>query len=478
MNKKIIFDRSLKDIAVAVGPTLILVVAALGLAYKFINPAPPKHLVIATGDDEGDYAFYAGEYKDIIKESGVTLELRPTTGARENLKLLRDPKSKVDAAFVQDGIDSSPPLVATVQTTANPNASRLPQAAATSTAATQQAATDPNATKINLVSLGSLYYEPMWIFTRGQTPITRFSQLKGKRVVVGEHGGGTPALAWRLLKASGIQKTDITILHFGYNEAADALLKGTADAAFFLATPDDPMVKKLFNEKSIRIMDVDQAEAITRHIPYLHHLVLPHGAIDLAQNIPEHDINLVAPTATLVARDSTHPALIYLMLKAASQVHSEPGIFEAKNEFPTDKVYDFELSSEAKQFYKSGAPFWQRYLPFWLATLVDRFLFAVLPLLAIILPMIKTIPKILDWRVRSRIYQRYGELKYLETQIKAEHNGKQFADHLKELDVIEERVNHMKVPVEFADHLYVLREHIHFVRERLRRTSQPQEKAV
>jgi hypothetical protein len=243
------------------------------------------------------------------------------------------------------------------------------------------------------------------------------------------------------------------------------------EVAFFLATPDDPLIDKMLGDKAFRLMSFDQAEALTRKYPYLHHLVLPHGAINLGRNLPEQDVHLVSPTATLVVRDSLHPALIYLLLKAAAQVHNEPGIFEKKDEFPIDKDYAFPLSDDAKRFYKSGAPFWQRYLPFWIATLVDRFILVMLPLLALLVPMIKLIPRVLNWRVRSRILQRYGELKYLETQIKAEKNDQKYSKHLEELDVIEDRVNHMKVPLGFSEHLYVLREHIHFVRGRLRRPS-------
>lgn len=439
MKKTIRFDRSGKKLWLTVGSSFLILVVALFIASRYTNPAPPSRIVISAGS-EGDYQSYAELYKDIIKKSGVALDVRPSKGTRENLALLKDPKSDVEVAFVQDGLD-----------------------------------VDEESS--NLVSLGSLYYEPLWVFYRGKKELTRFSQLIGKRVVIGEHGGGGPALAWRLLKVSGVDKNNTRFLHVGYADAAEALKKGEADAAFFLATPEDAMVKELLADKDVRLMNVDQAEAITRHMPYLHHLVLPHGSIDLQKNIPDQDVHLVSPTATLVARSSLNPALIDLLLQAATEVHSEPGIFEKKGEFPVDKDYDFPLSAEAKRYYKSGAPFWQRYLPFWLATLVDRFILLVVPLLALIVPAIRMIPKYFDWRVRSRIYKRYGELKYLETQLKAETNRDKYAAHLKELDAIEERVNHMKLPIEFSEHRYVLREHIDFVRGKLSRGLNVNDKA-
>jgi TRAP transporter TAXI family solute receptor len=427
-----------RKVLLTFAPYVIIAALAIGAILRFANPAPAKRIIISTGDDEGDYKTYANQYKDIIKEDGVELVIRSSSGAKENLKLLEDPKSDIDVAFVQDGMNTEDH-------------------------------------ENNLMSLGSLYYEPLWIFYRGKTPLTRFSQLLGKRVAVGEHGGGTPTLAWRLLKANGIDKKNTTILHADYAEAADALIKNQADAAFFIATPEDPLIHKMF-EEGLNAMNVDQAEAIVRQMPYLHHLVLPHGAIDLKNNVPDHDIDLISPTATLVAKDTFPPALVDLILKAASEVHSEPGIFEKKGEFPIDKDYDYPLSDEAKRFYKNGTPFWQRYLPFWLATLVDRFILVVFPLLALIIPAVKSVPKYLEWRVRNRIYQRYGELKYLETQMKGETTHHLYSDHLKALDTIEDKVNHMKVPLEFSEHVYVLREHIEFVRGRLTRGLPPEDK--
>lgn len=410
----------------------VLAVFALLTAKRYANPAPPSRLVISTGDDEGDYQTYAEQYKSIIQQSGVELVIRKSAGPSQNLGLLNDPKSGVDVAFMQDGLE-------------------------------------PNGEDSDLVSLGSLYYEPLWVFYRGSTELSRFSQLVGKKLAIGEPGSGTAMLSQRLLSASGVDDKKVEFHYLHYAQAVAALQKGEVDAAFFIATPDDTLIKELLTKTDLRLMSFDQAEAIARQMPFLHHLVLPHGTIDLQRNIPEQDVHLVSSTATLVARASLHPALIGLLLKAATEVHSEPGIFEHKGEFPIDKDDDFPVSPEAKRYYRSGAPFWQHYLPFWLAILVERFLLVVLPLLALIVPLVRSVPKLLAWRIRSRIYKRYGLLKYLETQLKAETDDKLYAEHLRQLDQIDEGVNHMKVPLEFAEHLYVLRQHIDFVRGKLTR---------
>ncbi|MBI3544917.1 MAG: ABC transporter substrate-binding protein [Deltaproteobacteria bacterium] len=432
MDFKLLRNRSKADLAVALLPSVLLaVVAAVGgaIAYQYVDPAPPKRFVISTGDGEGDYDVFAKRYREIIKEEGVELVIRRSEGATENLERLNDPKSDVDVAFVQDGLGS---------------AQKSPE----------------------LMSLGSLYYEPIWLFYRGSKTVSRFSQLAGKRIAVDEVGSGTRTLVEKLLKAAGVDASTSTFVEIGDEDAAAALKAGKVDAAFFLGTPDDEQVRTLIQEKGIRLMSAELAEAITRQVPFLHHLVLPRGALDLRRGLPEQDVDLVAPTATLVARDSLHPALISLLLNAASQVHSYSGIFEKKNEFPSDKSDEFPISLDAEHFYKSGVPFWQKHLPFWLATLVNRFIVVVVPLLVVILPLARTVPRLYQWRVRSRIYQRYGELKFLESQMARDRAG---VDYLKQLDAIEERVNKMKVPLDHTEYVYALRQNIEFVRGRLRR---------
>jgi TRAP transporter TAXI family solute receptor len=424
------FSRSLKDTLVAVLPSFLILVTASVLAYKYVDPAPPKHLVISTGDGEGDYATYAKLYKDYLKDDGIDLEIRPSTGGVENLKRLNDPKSDVQVGFVHDGVS------------------------------TQDESPDVS-------SLGSLYYDPIWVFYRDKTEINRFSSLSGKKVAVGEEGGGTQVLVLQILKEAGVTPANSKLLNIGTQEAATALKSGQIDAAILMATADDPIIDDLMKDPTVKLMDVDQAEAYTRVVPFLHHLVLPHGAFNLQKGIPAHDVNLLAPTVTLLVRDTVHPALIYLLLKAAAQVHGDPGMFERKGEFPIDKDYSFSLAGEAKAYYKTGLPFWQKYLPYWIAALLDRFLLVVLPLLALIIPLVKLIPRVMQWRVKSRIYQHYGELKFLETQILPDKDYAKRAHYLEKLDAIEHRVNHMKVPLDFSDQVYVLREHIDFVRARL-----------
>ncbi|MBC7661381.1 MAG: ABC transporter substrate-binding protein [Chitinophagaceae bacterium] len=424
--------RTLKDMMWAILPFMLVLGLVIYVAIQYVDPPTPTHIIMATGDPEGAYQEFAKRYQDILKKDGVELEIRPSAGANDNLKQLMDPDSDVDVGFVQDGLGTP-------------------------------------AEADYLESLGSLYYEPLWLVYRGKNEITRFSELLGKRLAIGQAGDGLSNIARRVLKESGVLETNTTFVRLGWDEALAALKRGEIDAAFFMTPPEDDFIETVLADPENKLMNTDQAEAISRQIPYLHHVVLPHGVIDLKRNIPSQDIHLLAPTNVLLTQDSLNPALKYLLLKAAAEVHSEPGILERKGEFPIDKDFVFPLSSEAASFYKSGVPFWQKHMPFWLATVADRFLLIIIPSLAVFFPLMRLVPRVYHWRIRARIYKSYGELKYLETQTRISSQAGQRLERILELDRIEDRVNQLKVPLEYTDHIYSLRGHIEFVRERLRR---------
>jgi len=291
--------------------------------------------------------------------------------------------------------------------------------------------------------------------------------LAGKRLAIGREGSGTKLLATRLLTASGVTGENSKLQAIGRDEAAAQLLAGKVDAVFFIGEPDSPIVLQLAADKQVRILDLDQAAAVVRHFPYLHELHVPHGLIDIRRNLPAQDITLLATTTTLAARDTVHPALISLLMKAMHETHSEAGLLHSANEFPSTKDVDLEISPEAEHYYKSGPPLLQRYLPFWLATLVDRAALVLIPLLAALIPLLRAIPQIYNWRIRRRIYRWYGELNYLETQLRDKPADLEIPAVIRQLDSIEEKVQQAKLPLTFAEHAYVLKEHIDFVRRRI-----------
>ena len=415
-------------------PIALLALAGVWVAYHYIDPAPPHRLVLLTGAEDSSYQDFAKTYKEILAQDGIELVIRQSDGALDNHQQLRNPALDIDLAFLQDGLN--------------------------------EAASDDQSEPY---SLGSVSYEPLWVFYRASHPINRFDGLLGKRLAIGREGSGTRLLATRLLKASGVTDKNTILQTIGRDEAAAQLQKGELDAIFFIGEPDSAIVQKLAADPQVRILDLDQTGALVRHFPYLHELHIPHGLIDIRRNLPAQDLTLLATTTTLAARDTVHPALISLLMRAMHETHSGAGLLHAANEFPSPKDVDLELSPDAGRYYKSGPPLLQRYLPFWLATLVDRAALILIPLLAVLVPLVRVVPQIYNWRIRRYIYRWYGELSFLETQLRDSAVAIDVPSLIRQLDQIEEKVQRTKLPLPFAEHAYVLKEHIEFVRQRILR---------
>lgn len=427
---------SWKDALASTVPVALLLAAAIWGALHFIDPAPRMQVVMATGAEDSEYLEFARGYAKLLAEDGVTLDVQSTTGALDNIKRLRDPEDSARVAFLQDGLSDTE----------------------------ESRALDSD---VELVSLGAVSYEPIWIFYRGKTVRTRLSELRGLRIAVGAQGTGTQVLALRLLKASGVDAANSQLVYAERSQAQQQLQQGAVDAAFFIAAPESAQVRALMDFAGLRVMNLDQAEATARQFPYLHHLVLPHGAMDLQRNVPQQDLSLLATTTTVVVTGNLHPAIVALLMKAMQTTHAKAGLFSAAHAFPAAKDTDLPLSPDAARFYQSGPPFLQRYLPFWLATLVDRAALAIIPLLAIMVPLFRAAPSLYGWRIRRRIYRWYGELKYLEIQAQSLQPGEPREGLQKQLDQIEAKVTHAVIPLAFSEHAYVLKEHIGLVRRKV-----------
>jgi TRAP-type uncharacterized transport system substrate-binding protein len=421
-------DLNLRDLLAVVIPAAALIAGGFWLAAQFIRPAPPDFLIMSTGAPGGAYEAFAARYKPILAAQGIELRERPSAGAVENLRRLLDPKEEVDVGLVQGGLGFG---------------------------------TDAE----GLVSLGSFYHEPLWVFYRGKETLDQLVTLKGRRIAIGPEGSGTRQLALELLEASGVPQNDkrTTFVPISGLAAVAALAQGKVDAVFLVGPAQSGAVWSALYTPDVRLMSFVQAEAYVRRFPYLSRLVLPRGGIDLQRDIPAADVELVAPMATIVAREGTHPALIDLLLQAAVQVHGGAGLFQRPGEFPNARQVDFPLSKEADRFYKSGTRLFQRYMPFWLATLIERTLVLLIPLVAIVLPVMRFAPVLYGWRARSRVYKWYGQLKFLERELDEDPDARTRADWLAELDRIEDHVHRVATPLAFANLLYTLREHIALV---------------
>ena len=410
-----------------------LVIVILWAWGQFLHPGPSRHIVLASGPEGGVYHRFALRYKELLGREGVTVEERMTGGAGDNLGLLLDPKSGVDVAFMQGG----------VATPAQAN---------------------------ELMMLASLYYEPLWIFYRNPGILTKLNQLRGKRIAIGILGSGTRALVLQLLTVNGLasdsgQWQDNTqTLALGGNDALRALQAGFIDAAFYVGGADTPAIQQALHDPVIKLMSLDRADADARRFPFLTKLTLPAGTIDLATDIPDQDVTMVGTKAMLVARDSLHPALVDLFVDAAREIHGQQGYFEAAGEFPGISQLDIPVSPDADQHKHFGPSFLHRYLPFWLATVVERAIILIVPLVVILVPLMNFLPQFMRWRVRSRIYRWYGELALLERDVATRQGNLPVGQWQQDLDRIEQAVEHIHTPSSFASEAYTLREHIALVR--------------
>ncbi|MFL5440509.1 MAG: TAXI family TRAP transporter solute-binding subunit [Myxococcales bacterium] len=418
-----------RDLWIAVLSSLAIVALAFAFTLLFVKPAPPKKLVLAYAADEGGSRYYARRYQEILKRDGITLDVRQTPGSLTSVKLLADSSSGVDVALVQGG-----------------------------TATAEQAP--------HVVSLGSVAYTPLWVFHR-LGDIDDISELKGHRVAVGSAESGTRALATKLLASSGADKPPTELIQSDRDASIAELQKGQVDALFLVAPAEAPLTKKLAEAPGIHLVSFARADAYVRLFPFLAKLVLPRGVFDLAKDVPERDEVLLSPTANLLARDALHPALAYLLLRAASEVHGTAGLLDQAREFPAPRETGFPTSPVATRYYQAGLPFLQRYLPFWAAVLVDRLWVFLLPIIAVAVPLGRIVPSLVRWRVRSRVFRWYGQLKEMELRLEDNPGMDELGEMLRRLDETEHAVNRIPTPLAYADNLYFFKEHVELVRRRI-----------
>ena len=420
---------------------LIAVLAALlWLAVRYISPAPPRTLVMSTGATDGAYHRFGQRYQEILRANGIRLELRPSSGGMENIARLND--GSVSVGFVQGGTG----LLA-----ADPEA--LPESTA-------------------LRSLATVAFEPVWIFTHTLDLSKGLGPLAGKRIAVGLPGSGNLHVARQLLAIYGVQAdTGGTVfVTEGGMTAAQMLQERQIDALIMIAAPQAQAVQRLLNEGRMRLASLDQVEGLAQRYPYFRPITLKRGAVDPARDLPAADVHLLATTANLVVREDLHPALDYMLLEAAKQVHSQPSLINRPGDFPSPRDTDYPLSDQADRYFKHGQPFLQNYLPFWVAIYVQRMLLWLLPLAAILVPLMRVLPGLVNWRRQSRLYRRYGELKYLELDLASRQLDEQERRRAHEqLDRIEDEIVRTKFAIEISDRVYTLRQHIDYVRAQLDR---------
>ena len=407
-----------------------IILVSLLLIYYFVRPIPPDTLTMTTGMEGGSFIVFAEQYRQVLARDGVRVKLVPSSGMVENLRLLGHDSHKVDASFIQGVIGKG------------------------------------EGTK-NLVSLGSLTYTPLWVFYRGDETFDDLSQLRGKRIAIGPKGSGIQKLSLNLLKAANAADSPTVLYEYPYNAAMEAIMAGRTDAVMALGSADSQVVTKLLHANGIKLMNFSQAEAYTRLFPVLSHVILPRGVLSLPKRLPASDTHLLSPTANLIVRKDLHPALVYLLLEASVEIHSGAGWVHKAGEFPSLNKQDYPVSEQAERYYKSGGSLLYHYLPFWAATFIDRMILVLIPLGILLFPVIGVMPRIYNWRNRSKYYRWYRELSNIERELLENRQPEMVESFQENLERIEKAVSDIHVSVGFYDQVFTLKEHIQMVRQKL-----------
>lgn len=419
----------LRDLLVPAAPFVLLAAALLALAYWWLDPMPPRRVTLATGPAQSAYEEWGQRYARLLAQQGIEVVLRPSQGSAENLELLR--RGEVDLGFVQGGSGTA----------------------------------DEDE---ELSALGNLFVEPLWIFYRSAAGrrIEGLRDLQRLRVNVGTAGSGVPALMQQLIEANGLDPQRMQLQQLEPTPAVVALLDGRIDALVFASAPESLLVQMLLKTPGIALMDLAQSEAYARRFHFLSPVTLPRGVVDLATDLPPRDVRLVATTTTLLAGPDVHPALLQLFSQASLRLHRGAGWFNRARSYPNADLAGYPLAREAERTLRNGVPLLQRYLPFTLANLLERMWLALGIIIALLLPLGRIVPPLYEFRVRSRVFRWYAQLRQIEERLQTGQATLEVLLH--ELDELETRVGRIRIPLSYADELYALRNHIDLVRRRLR----------
>ena len=423
------WSRTPRDMLMIFGPALLIAVVGFVVAFQFVRPLPPRRIVMATGPENGGYHWFGLRYREILARDGIELELRTTAGTFENVRLLEEPNGEVEVAFLQGGAGAD---------------EEIP----------------------GVLSLGSVFYEPVWIFWRDHPPDTVQAFL-GNRVAIGEPGSGTRSAITRLFELNGIPLAQATAVEIGGDAAVQSLIDGEVDAACFVATHQAQYVRRLLKTSNLQLMPFVRADAYVRRFRFLSRVVLPRGVTDLENDLPPVDVPLIAMVANIAARDTLHPALVGQLLQAAEEVHGGGDVIAPPGRFPSTYNVVLPMNQEARRYLKKGPPLLRRYLPFWIAIGIDRLVVLLIPFLTLLYPLFKIVPPTYRWRVRSRIYRHYRDLIGVEARLHDNPLPEVLAKCRTRLDAIDDELAHLSVPAAHAEVLYHLRLHLRFERERL-----------
>ena len=405
----------------------LVIAAGFVVASQYVGAPPPKVVRIGTGMEDGAYYSYGQRYARLLADDGITLDVIATAGSMENLDLLK--RGEVSLALVQGG-------------------------------------STPDEGGEHLQSLGSLFLEPVWVFTRSERTIHRLAELEGRRVAVGAAGSGTRLLSTRLLGANGVTAATAGLVDLETAAAVQSLSDGTIDAAIFVASTEAPFIRGIIEMPDIALLDMERTTAYARWFPFLTPVTLSEGVVSLARNLPQRDTRLVATAAILVARHDLHASLVPALLDAVTRVHGPGGVLEQRRQFPSVDLVDLPMADDARRYIENGPSFLYRWLPYRTAVLLDRLKVLVLPFVALLIPLFRIGPPLYQWRIRSRIYRWYAAVREIDRVLLSD--TREDLQSLRDrLGVIEREVASVSVPLAYAGEQYHLRLHLRLLQERL-----------
>ncbi len=455
-----------------------LVALIVWVLFRFLDPAPPRSIVMTTGAENGGYHQFGLALKERLAEEGLEVKLVTSRGSLDNLERLTDGSGDVQLGIIQSGIE-------------------------------QLVERDK---RDQLEGLATLYHEPLWLFQRTDsdpapssqtdvledqnsgdgttdgdadtantaasnstsnvTEIRRLTDLVGRRVSLGSEGSGTWAVVRSLFQVQGDMASwdsqgDGQWQTLAGRAAADALYAGDLDAAFFVLPADNALIRELIDTPNVELVHLSQARAFAARLPYLEDLIIPEGLLNIRRNVPDQDISLLSPVATLVGNEHFHPALTALVLSAAKEVLRDGNLLDAPGQYPAALPMDLDMSAEAEYYHESGTPFLQRYLPFWIASIVDRYIVLVIPLIVIMMPLIRSMGPIYIWRIRSRVYRWYEQLRRIDHLIVKGDIKDRLDQEIQGLHELEDELTRVDVPLSYAHELYELHLHIRYMINRL-----------
>lgn len=419
---------AIRDFLKVYWPLAFLALVGMIIALRFVDPAPPGRITMAGGSPGGAYAAYAQRYAALLAEHGVDVEVIETAGSLENLRLLI--QGDVDVALLQGGV-------------ARPSDGE------------------------HIRSLGGLFFEPFWVFARETVGAEDFEDLRDVRTAIGAPGSGTRVLAEHLRREFGGSWGDDSALELSGQAAAAALLDGEIDAAVFAAGISAPYVETLLRAPGIDLIPFERAAALARREPALAEIALLHGVVDIGEDLPAGDVSMIAAVAQLAVARDLHPAIHAILLEAADDTHSAPGLLAPPDAFPDGRRTDLPLSDEAERFYENGPSALRRWFPFAVANFLERAWVLLIPLVTLLIPLVRAAPPIYRWRVRRRIYVWYEDLRKLEARGRA---AKSLAERdlvRQHLGQLQEEIGRLEVPLSYTDDVYRLRHHVAFVNQLL-----------